>query len=131
MRELARAKGHRYVPSGYALISRSTWGRRLANSPLPVGAFFWYKANHGLWWLGKISGHTSQPPLYLVRLLDDPGPIKIALSDSRYTTAADAVQGSWCLQVHRGSALLKGILRNVDMSREDIGVGTPSDDPSA
>ena len=50
---------------------------------MPVGAFFWYKAKHGLLWLGQISGHTLQHPLYLIRLLDDPGPIKIALPDSR------------------------------------------------
>ena len=53
----------------------------------------------------------------LTRLLDDPGPIKIALPDSRYTTFADAVQGSWCLpSPPRGTiALFKGILRNVDV----------------
>ena len=104
-RELARAKGDRALPSGYSLVSRSTWDRRFATTPLPVGAFFWYKTQDGLWWLGKISGPPLPSDYYVVRFLDDPGPVKLALPDVRYTTVATAVSGSWCLQVHSGSAL--------------------------
>ena len=117
MRELARVKGDRHLPSGYSLVPRSTWDRRFAATALPVGAFFWYKAQDGLWWLGKISGPTCQPDYYIVRFLDDPGPVKLALPALRYTTTTSAVSGSWCLQVHSGSALFKGLLRNIDMSR--------------
>jgi len=124
-RELARAKGDRALPSGYSLVSRSTWDRRFAATPLPVGAFFWYKTQDGLWWLGKISGPPLPSDYYVVRFLDDPGPVKLALPAVRYSTIATAVSGSWCLQVHSGSALFKGILRNVDMSRS----GTTDDGP--
>ena len=127
-RELARAKGERYLPPGYSFVSRSTWDRRFADTPLPVGAFFWYKAQDGLWWLGKISGPTERADHYIVRFLDDPGPIKIALSDVRYSTLGSAVCGSWCLQVHGGSALMKGLLRNVDMSRNVEEAPLSSDD---
>ena len=121
-RELARAKGERALPSGYSLVSRSTWDRRFAATPLPVGAFFWYKRHKmdSVWWLGKISGPPLPSDYYVVRFLDDPGPVKLALPAVRYTTVATAVSGSWCLQVHSGSALFKGILRNVDMSRSGV-----------
>ncbi len=117
LRELARLKGRRHVPSGYALVSRSTWDNRFASTILPIGAFFWYKAQDGFWWLGKISGAPSPSDCYIVRFLDEPGPVKIVLPPIRYTTNAAAVSGSWCLQVHKGSPLFKGLLRNVDMSR--------------
>ena len=116
-RELARRDGQRFLPSGYSLVSRATWERRFANTALPVGAYFWYKSQAGLWWLGKISGHTTDPGHYHVRFLDDPGPIKIALSTARYTTNVNDICSSWCLQVHAGSALLRGILHNNDTSR--------------
>ena len=120
MRELARTKGDRYLPSGYSLVSRFTSDRRFAATPLPVGAFFWYKAQDGLWWIGKISGPSPLPDQYIVRFLDDPGPVKITLPALRYTTTTTSAPGSWCLQVHSGSALFKGLLRNVDMSRSEF-----------
>ena len=93
MRELARNKGRRYVPSTYVLVSRATWARHLASSPLPVGAFLWYNAKHGIWWLGK------SPDIFLnIRSTSSdfsttPGRSRsIALSDSRYTTSNDAVR---------------------------------------
>ena len=127
MRELARTKGDRYLPSGYSLVSRFTWDRRFAATPLPVGAFFWYKAQDGLWWIGKISGPSPLPDQYIVRFLDDPGPVKITLPALRYTTTTTSAPGSWCLQVHSGSALFKGLLRNVDMSRGEF-IDAPSGD---
>ena len=60
---------------------------------LPKGAHFWYKGDDGLWWLGKISARTTENGIYLVRCLDDPGPIKLALPPARYTTSTGAVQG--------------------------------------
>ena len=39
-RELARAKGERYLPPGYSFVSRSIWDRRFADNPLTVSAFF-------------------------------------------------------------------------------------------
>ena len=126
LRELARLKGCRHLPSGYSLVSRSTWDSRFAATPLPIGAFFWYKAQDGLWWLGKISGPPSAPDSYVVRFLDEPGPVKIVLSPLRYTTTASAVPGSWCLQVHNSGPLFKGLLRNTDMSR---GSASPSSQP--
>ena len=48
--------------------------------------------------------HTLQLPdsRQVVRFLDEPEPVKLALSSARYTTALGAVRGSWCLQVHQG-----------------------------
>ena len=77
-----------------------------------------YKGDDGLWWLGKISSSTAEDGvLYLARMLDDPGPIKLPLFPERYTTSAGAVRGSWCLQVHVASAVSRGVQRNVDDSR--------------
>ena len=55
------------------------------------GAFFCYKGNDGLWWLphiGEISLSKTTDRVYLVRPLDDPGPIKLPLSPTRYTKLA-------------------------------------------
>ena len=84
---------------------------------LPTGARFWYKAEDGLWWLGKISASTTKDRVYIVRFLDDPGPIKRPLSPARYTTSTGGVRGYWCLQVHLASAFVRGVLSNVDESR--------------
>ena len=116
-RELARDKGERSASPGYDFVTRDVWARRFRNTVLPVGAHFWYKAQDALWWLGKISKPTSTADVFMVRFLDDPGPIKILLSPARYTTALDAVIGSWCLQIHRSSGFKRGILRNSDDSR--------------
>ena len=115
--ELARDKGARFLPPGYSYVTRQTWTRRFSGTVLPVGAYFWYKGQDHLWWLGKISAHTPTPGQYVVRFLDDPGPVKLALSTARYTTSLGAVRGSWCLQVHQGSSLMRGIVRNDDESR--------------
>ena len=116
-RELARQTGLRTTSPGYECVSRDVWSRRFQDSVLPVGAHFWYKAQDGLWWLGKISRHAPTPNTFIVRFLDDPGPVRIALSPSRYTTSQDAVRGSWCLQVHRSSSFLRGLQRDADKSR--------------
>ena len=90
---------------------------RYCNTVFPNGAHFWYKGDDGLWWLGKISATTPTDGVYLVRFLDDPGPIKLPLSPARYTTSTRAVRGSWCLQIHLASAFARGVQRNVDESR--------------
>ena len=84
---------------------------------LPNGAHFWYKADDGLRLLGKISARTSTKQEYLVRFLDDPGPIKLPLSPAHYTTSTGGVHGSWCLQLRRGRSVAHGIQSNVDESR--------------
>ena len=70
-----------------------------------------------MWWLGKIGASTTEEGVYLVRVLDDPGPVKLPLPLARYTTSTGAVRGSWCLQVHEASVFSRGIQRNVDHSR--------------
>ena len=55
----------------------------------------------------KVSASTTEDKVYLVRFLDDPGPIKLPLLPGRYTPGA--VRGSWCLQVHIASALPREI----------------------
>ena len=96
-RELSRNNGERFLAPGYACVPRVEWLRRYHDTVLPKGAHLWYKGDDGLWWLGKISARTTEDGVYLVRFLDDPGPINLPLSPARYMTSTGAVRGSWCL----------------------------------
>ena len=117
-RELAREKGERCTSPVYDLVSRAVWAKRFSGSGLPIGAFFWYKAIDSLWWLGKVQAHAPEANgSYIVRFLDDPGPVQITLSPPRYNTAP-APCGSWCLQVHRNNGnFMRGLRQNIDNSR--------------
>ena len=89
---------------------------------LPNGGhvwYFWYKADDGLWWLGKISASTTTKGACLVRgaLFGRPGPITLPLTPARYATSTGAVRGSWCLQLRLASAFSRGVQRNLDGSR--------------
>ena len=113
----SRNNVERFSVPGYACVPRAEWLRRYRDTVLPKGAHFWYKGDDGLWWLGKITASTTEDGVYLVRLLDDPGPFKLPLPPARYMNSTGAVRGSWCLQVHEASAYPRGIQRNVDESR--------------
>ena len=117
-RELACDKGARFLPPGYRCVDQQTWNCRFSGTTLPIGAQVWYKGQDPLWWPGKNCAHASTPVQFGVRFLDDPVPVKLAISSARYTRALGAVRGLWCLQVHEGSSLMRGIVRNVDESRE-------------
>ena len=97
-RELFRSNDERFLAPGYGCILRAEWLSRYSDTVLPNGAHFWYKGDDGLWWLGKIGASTPTDGVYLVRFLDDPGPIKLPLAPARYTTSTGAVRGFWCLQ---------------------------------
>ena len=71
---------------GYACVPRAEWLRRYRDTVLPKGAHFWYKGDDRLWWLGKISASKTEDGVYLVRILDDPGLIKLPFPPRRYTT---------------------------------------------
>ena len=101
-RELPRANGERFLAPGCGCVPRADWLRHYSITVLFKGARFWYKADDGLWWLGKICACTSTDGEYLVRFLDDAGPIKLPLSPAHNTTSTGGVQGSWCLQLRRG-----------------------------
>ena len=116
-RELSRNSWERLLAPGYACFPREEWLRRYHDTVLPKGIHFWYKGDDGLWWLGKISASTTEDGVYLVRFLNDPGPIKLPISPARHTTSTGAVRGSWWLQVHVASAFPRGIQRSVDYSR--------------
>ena len=116
-REFSRANGERFLAPGCGFVPRADWLRHYSTTVLPNGANFWYKANDGLWRLGKISARTFIDEEYLVRFLDDPGPTKLPLSPAHYTTSTGGVQGSWCLQLRRGRPVARGIQRHVDSSR--------------
>ena len=136
-RELSRSQGQLFLAPAYTLVPRDRWPRSFSNSTLSSGAHVWYKARNGLWWLGKIA-HRAPPDVssrtppdpspgssYIIRFLDDPGPIKIDLQPARYTTARNAVSGSWCLQRHGHGSLSRVVLRNSDASRGAPTVPTP------
>ena len=76
-RKLSRNNGERVLAPGYAWVPRAEWLRHYRVPP--KGAHVWYKGDDGLWWLGKISARTTEHEVYLVRLLDDPGPITLPL----------------------------------------------------
>ena len=116
-RDFSRVNGERFLAPGYGCVPRANWLRHHSTTVLLNGAHFRYKADDDLWWLGKISARTSTAGEYLVRFLDDPGPIKLPLSPAHYTTSSGRVQGSWCLQLHRDRSVARGIQSNVDESR--------------
>ena len=128
-RELSRSQGQIYLAPGYILVPRDLWLCTFSSTLLPPGAHLWYKARDGLWWLGKIAHRTtSDPPsetpsysssnnTYIVRFLDDPGPIKINLWSAHYTTSSTANYGSWCLLRLKTGSLARGVIRNSDASR--------------
>ena len=116
-RELSRDQGARFVSPGYSLVTHQYWTRRFSTTVLPVGTHFWNKARDHHWWLGKISAHTTTAAQYIVRFLDDPGPVKLKLSPSRYTAAIGADRDSRCLHIRQGRPHQQGIVRNVDESR--------------
>ena len=116
-RELSQSNGERFLAPGYGCVPRAEWRSRYSITMLPNGAHFWSKGDDGLWWLGKISARTTKNGGYMLRYLDDPGPIKLPLTPARYTTSTGAVRGSWCLQVYVASTFTRGVQRNVDKSR--------------
>ena len=94
--KIARAKGERYLPGAYQLVTP-----RISTAPLPTGASVWYHSFDGSWCLGKIKQASDVVPgRYIIRFLDIPGPVLIDLPPSAYNTALDAPCGSWCLQTH-------------------------------
>ena len=90
-RELSGSNGERFLATGYGSVSYADWLRRYCNTVLPNGAHFKYEGDDGLRWLGEISATTPTDGAYVVRFLDDPGPIKLPLSRAHYTTSTRAV----------------------------------------
>ena len=88
--ELSRSRGDFYLAPGYRLVPHTLSLRRFISSTRPVGEHLWRKACNVLWWLGKVTHHTStdnsSADSYIVPFLDDLGPNKIDLLPSFYTT---------------------------------------------
>ena len=99
-RELARANGERHLPGSYRLVTTDVYRARFLSAPLPIGASIWYHSFDGSWWLGKIKQPSDALGRYVVRFLDNPGPVLLDLPDSAYNTALHAPCGSWYLQTH-------------------------------
>ena len=74
-RELCRNNMKRFPAPGHACVPRADWLRRYHDTVLPMGAHVCYKGDDGICWLGKVSASTTENEVYLVRALDDPGPI--------------------------------------------------------
>ena len=109
-REIARAKGERYLPGAYRLVTADVYRARFSTSLLPTRASVWYHSFDGSWWLGKVKQASDIPGRYIIRFLDNPGPVLIDLSPSAYNTALHAPCGSWCLQTHGRINPLHGVL---------------------
>ena len=107
-REVPRNNGERFLAPGHGCVSHVDWLRRYCNTVC------WYMIDEGLWQLGKISETTQKDGVYLVRYLDDPGPIKILLSPTCCTTSMRAVRDYGCLRIHLARAFARRVKRNVD-----------------
>ena len=120
-RELHRDKGLRFVADGYELVPTKQWDDkfRAKDKPPPKGAYLWYKGSDHLWWLGQIhSIDVLEADTYIVRFLDDPGPVQLKLRPDSYTTSPSAPRGSWCLQRSKSHGLRRGLQRNVDRTHD-------------
>lgn len=88
--ELARSKGECFLGNGYAVFPGHLWIRRFRVPTLP-NADFWYKSSDNIGWLGKIAHPVAISPSnldvghYVVRFLDDPGPIKLTFASDLYS----------------------------------------------
>ena len=54
---------------------------RFLSASLPLGASIWYHSFDGSWWLGKVKQSPNDSGRYVIRFLDKPGPVLIALPD--------------------------------------------------
>ena len=104
------------------LSSPATSGSAPSAPPcFPPGHICGRSARDGLWWLGKFANRatssSSSDNTYIIRFLDDPGPVKIGLQPASYTTCNVANYGYWCFQRHKIGNLACGVLRNSDASR--------------
>ena len=119
LRELERERGKRFITSGYQLVPPAVYKTVFASSPQRLkGAYFWFKANDGLWWLGLIHTVGSNGAAHVVRFLDAAGPVRLRLQDEFYSIDPDAPRFSWCLQRHRSQSVSRGVHHNADDSRE-------------
>ena len=83
---------------------------RFSAASLPIGASVWYHFFDGSWWLGKIKQPSDVRGRYVIRFLDNSGPVLIDLPDPAYNTALPAPCGSWCLKTHSCTNPLQGVL---------------------
>ena len=104
-RELSRNNGERFLAPGYACVPRADWIRRYHDTVLPKGAHTWYEGYDGLWWLGKISASATEDKVYLVRLMDAPGPIELSLPPACYTTVRNRIRLLVLARSHRQCVL--------------------------
>ena len=110
-RGLSRSNGERFLAPGYGGVPCTDWLRRYNTTVLPSGAHFGHKGDNFLWqlYIEEIRAHATTDGEYLhtcSAFLDVPG--KLPLPLARYTTLTGAVR-SWCMQIHLGSAFVRGI----------------------
>lgn len=98
-RELHRERGERFVAKeGKYLALRRRDERLSADASKLRGAHIWFKKDDNRLWMGILHevGSTDRP--FVVRLLDNPGPVKVTLQPTPYSTDRTAARMSWCLQ---------------------------------
>ena len=106
MRETHRERGERFVAKGYGFVSRSQFLRTFSDPGKLKGAHVWYKDKDSRWWLGIIHTVGSACEPSVIRLYDDPGPVKNVLRLEMYSTDATAARFSWCLQRRKSEFLM-------------------------
>ena len=115
-RELSRKEGSWSFSLGYRLVTPQDMTSRFGSTLLPVVAHFWYKVRYYHGWLGEISARKTSPTNCIVRLLDDPRPVKLTRAPSRNTAAVIDELNRWWLQTRRGRALWRWLVNHVGES---------------
>ena len=80
-----------FLAPGYACTLREEWLCRYRDTVLPKGAHVGTRETMGCGALEKSARVRRRKGVYLARVLDDPGPIKLPFPPARYTTSTAAV----------------------------------------
>ena len=102
-RGIHRERGERFVARGHLLLSRQQYERGFADGSKRLGVPLWFKSSANLWWPGVIHSVGSDDTPFVVRVLDNPSPVKVMLRPELYSTDLSACRFSWCLQQHMSS----------------------------
>ena len=98
-------------------MTRKQYERVFSDRSKLRGAYFWFKSRDNLWWLGIIHTVGSANEPFVVRFLDEPGPVKILLRPELYSTDPSAERFSWCLQYRKSSGIASGVMYLVEVGQ--------------
>lgn len=97
-RELYRKCGQGFIVKGQYLVPCRQFERLSTDASEVRGVHTWFKKCDDLWWLGIVHEVGSTDRSFVVRFLDNPGPVKATLQPALYPADPTAASFSWCLQ---------------------------------